>query len=349
MITIDGSAFDSEIVPFAEEGDVTSLTRVNLAGDQFVDKDLIRLRVICPFVNSAEYGESTWGSSYDDWRLYTWGGAQKQWGSVGSGRGFDVDGDFKASNAPGDIIMPQATPYVFTATTWTEEIHHIISNPGSTGGTIVVTFSNIFKADQRNDKDYRDSDVLWAQQFMQSGTDHVRLSFQHKMAALRIDVSAFASASVLDNTDGAEEIILTLENMPDIDRQEVTIGNYYAEKMANKDKKRAYGDYWRTRCDKEDNGKVLGIVVPDQKTAGHLIQVPFTELPQTGIYTGHREGNVFSFIIPPYIPSGEKKPKLWLRQGENRWSANLTIPTGGFESGKRYTMKMTMPTVVPAP
>lgn len=358
VITIDGSAFETEIVPFVEDGGNGAVTRANIAGTSFEAGDLIRLRVIAPYAPSSEYGESTWGSSYDDWRLFQWSANHANWGTVGSGLGFDIDNDFQASGAPSTIIMPQATPYVFTATTWTEEIHYVLSSTVGSGyesSKVVITFSNVFKADQRTEKNYKASNVLWAQQYMQTGSPHVRLSFEHKMAALQIDISQFASE--LDNTAEAPEVVLTLENMPDIDQQEVCIGNYYVAKMKSK---RDYGDYWRCNCSYENNGKVLGIVVPDE-TEKHLVQIPFTggAVGQTGIYTAHQlNANTFTLIIPPYTVPDDVTPTLWLRQGEKRWSAPLSLPDHSkndkqtdrtFESGVRYHVKMQTPTPVVTP
>lgn len=355
-ITIDGSAFETEIVPFVEEGGAGHMARVTMDGNSFEANDLMRLRVIAPYAPSSEYGESTWGSSYDDWRLFQWSANQANWGAVGSGRGFDIDNDFNASSAPSTITMPQATPYVFTATTWTEEIHYVLTSTTGSGyesSKVVITFSNVFKADQRDEKNYKASNVLWAQQYMQTGSPHVRLSFEHKMAALQINISEFASE--LDNTPGAPEVVLTLENMPDIDQQEIAIGNYYVDKMKSK---RDYGDYWRCKCSYENNGKVLGIVVPDE-AAKHLVQIPFTggSVGQTGIYTAHQlDANTFTLIIPPYTVPDGVTPTLWLRQGEKRWSAPLSLPDHSnndkqtdrtFESGIRYHVTMKKP--VPDP
>lgn len=338
LITLEPEMFGAEIRPYVEDGEeADETTRVNTAGNSFVQGDLIRVRIIAPFVGSNEYGESTWGGTYDNFRIWQWASNHANWATVGSDRGFDFDNDLYPSGASANIIMPQATPFVFTATTWTEEIHYVLSTAGQAGGTLVSSFSNIFKADQRKEENYRASDVLWAQQYMQTGTDHVRLSFEHKMAALRIDISDFSS-----ELTGSEEVILTLENMPDINQQEVTIGNYYAEKMKSKNN---YGDYYRTKCTYEQNGKVLGIVVPDE-SQGFLVQIPFTTLPQTGGYTAYKQdANTFLLIIPPYTVPAEVTPTLWLRQGEKRWSAPLTLPAGRtFESGKRYTIQMNRPT-----
>lgn len=343
LVTMGPDMFDAGIVPFIEDGTESHATRVNTAGDSFMTGDLIRIRIIAPFVDSNEYGESTWGGTYDNFRIWQWAANHANWAAVGSDRGFDFDNDFYPSGAYNTIIMPQATPFVFTATTWTEEIHYVLSSYGQPGGTVVTSFSNIFKADQRKEENYHSSDVLWAQQYMETGVDHVRLSFEHKMAALKIDISDFAG-----ELTGSEEVILTLENMPDIDQQEVTIGNYYAEKMKDK---RNYGDYYRTKCTYAENGKVLGIVVPDE-TKGHLEQIPFTKLSQTGVYTAlkssepiaYTQETYFYLIIPPYTVPDAVTPTLWLRQGEKRWSAPLTLPDGRtFEMGKRYTVKMKMP------
>lgn len=353
-ITIDGSAFETEIIPFVEDGCEGPATRVNMEGDCFEAGDLMRLRVIAPYAPTSEYGESTWGTSYDDWRLYQWTGNQANWGNVGSNRGFDVDNDFNPSGAPSSIIMPQATPFVFTATTWTEEIHYVLTSTVGSGyesSKVVITFSNVFKADQRSDANYKASNVLWAQQYMQTGSPHVRLSFEHKMAALQIDISEFATE--LDNTPNAPEVVLTLENMPDIDQQEVAIGNYYVAKMKSR---RDFGDYWRCKCPYDDNGKVLGIVVPDEG-AKHLVQIPFTggAVTQTGIYTAHKQdATTFQLIIPPYTVPAGVTPTLWLRQGTKRWSAPLPLSDHSlngnqtdrtFESGVRYHVTMQAPAV----
>lgn len=349
LATMEPEMFGAEIRPFQEDGEEPAApTRVNVAGNSFVTGDLIRIRIIAPFVTSNEYGESTWGGTYDNFRIWQWASNHAAWTSVGSDRGFDFNNDFYPSGASSNIIMPQATPFIFTATTWTEEIHYILSTYGEAGGTSVTSFSNIFKADQRKEENYRASDVLWAQQYMETGTDRVTLSFEHKMAALKIDISAFAS-----ELTGSEEVILTLENMPDINQQEVTIGNYYAEKMKDK---RDYGDYYRTRCSYADNGKVLGIVVPNE-TLKHLEQIAFTDarIPQTGVYTAYKQdANTFLLIIPPYTVPDGVTPTLWLRQGEKRWSAPLTLPDSNndptqtdrtFEMGKRYRITMNTPAV----
>lgn len=338
LVTLDLSTIQADVEPFAEvrEDGRSVVTRANIEGTQFEPGDLMRLRIIAPFVTSTEYGESTWSSSYDNWRLYKWNAPKSNWTAAS---GFDINNDLNYNTtSPTEIAIPQATPFVFTATTWTEEIHHVISTPDQVGGKLISSFSNIFKADQRNIKDYKASDVLWAQQYMQTGTDNVRLSFQHKMAALLINISNFAG-----ELTGSEEVILSLEGMPDIDQQEVTIGNYYANNIKGKD---AYGDYNRTKCAYEDNGKVLGIAVVDQEVTEGIKQVPILDFPQDGVYLAYKQdAYTFLLIIPPYNATG-KTPTLWLRQGEKRWNVLLPLPANKiFESGKRYSVTMEKPVV----
>ncbi len=133
---------------------------------------------------------------------------------------------------------------------------------------------------------------------------------------------------------------MTLQNMPDIAQQEIAIGNYYAEKMKSKI---AYGDYYRTRCTKEQNGTVLGIVYPDE-TAGKLMRKTFVELPQTGEYHAYKLNSTkFTVIVPPYTVPDDVTPTILLRQGEKRWAAPLSLPDERtFQSGKRYNITMQM-------
>lgn len=342
----------------AEDGSEISSTRAKMDGTGFESGDMMRLRIIAPFVSGTENGESTWSGSYDNWRLFEWHDESSsdnpaktgKWNYLGHADNsschynqFDINNDYYPSNAPGNIYLPQATPYVFTATTWTEEIRHIIPKP-SAGGTSVLSFSNVFKADQRRKENYKSSDVLWAQSYVETGSESVFLSFLHKMASLIITVENIS----FSNT---EEIVLTLENMPDIDQQEVAIGNcYYTGKSVQTGY--SYNDLQRSGCDNADNGKVLGICYVDQ-TQGKLLRKTFETLPQTGVYTAYKVNNTsdyagyqdgkaqFMLIIPPYtVPSGIT-PTLCLRQGHNRWKAALRLTNNRtFESGKRYRVTM---------
>lgn len=353
----------TDYIEVGEDGIETPSTRAKMDGTGFEQGDMMRLRIIAPFSSATEYGESTWSGSYDNWRLFEWHvGADAdlpaktgRWYYLGytynnsssmHSSEFDINNDYYPSNAPGDLYLPQATPYVFTATTWTEEIRHIIPK-GNAGGTSVLSFSNVFKADQRKMANFKSSDVLWAQSYVETGSENVFLNFEHKMASLLIKIDTEFN-SLLDSNI---ELVLTLENMPDIDQQEVVIGNgYYTGKGVHNG---SYCDQKRSGCDKADNGKVLGICYVDQ-TAGELKRKAFVALAQTGVYTAYKvtaqtdlasgyDGDLHQYllIIPPYTVPDGTTPTLCFRNGERRWKAALPLPTDRrFESGKRYKVTM---------
>lgn len=353
-VTFDASRdMHSDIVPFVEDG--APQTRANFAGDQFEVGDLIKIRIVAPFTSTTEWGEYTDGNSHDNFWILQWNGEHANWRNVPGSKengmadglkyGFDLNGDFKATGSSNIWTLSQGTPYVFTASTWTEEIHSIVSPTGQPGGTIYTWFNSVFKADQRELSDYKSSDVLWAQQIMQTGPVNVHLSFEHKMSALCIDVSNYASE--FNNTD---EIVVTVENMPDIDQQEIVVGNYYAGAIKGKGSDRAhdsqyyrpdYGDWQRTGCSKVKNGTVLGIskIVESSKT---VEKVKIEACPQTATYTAYKgSDNKFYLIIPPYKVPTDVTPTVWLRQGTKRWSAPLTLPADRtFVPSTRYTVTL---------
>lgn len=351
--TFDASKnLQSDIVPFTEDGAPQS--RVNFAGEQFQNNDLIKIRIVAPFSPSNEWGEYTDGNTHDNFWILRWTGNNLNaagngatWTNVPSSKNegdfkFDLNSDYLYTSSSNIWTLSQNTPYVFTASTWTEEIHAQMPDPGKTSSTTYTWFYNVFKADQRALADYKSSDVLWAQQFMQTGTQNVRLSFEHKMSALCVDISAFESD--LDMNQAQDSIYLTLENMPDIDQQEIVIGNYYAGAIKSGFRPK-YGDWQRTACRKDKNGTVLGISVINEAQE-KVEQKPIEECSQTATYTAFNGGsNKFYFIIPPYTVEQtieSKLPTLWLRQGTKRWSAKLTLPTDNtFKSGVRYNVKMT--------
>lgn len=352
-VTFDASKnLQSDIVPFTEDGAPQS--RANFAGDQFQTNDLIKIRIVAPFSPSNEWGEYTDGNTHDNFWILRWTGNNLNaagngatWTNVPSSKNegdfkFDLNSDYLYTSSSNIWTLSQNTPYVFTASTWTEEIHAQMPDPGKTSSTTYTWFYNVFKADQRALADYKSSDVLWAQQFMQTGTQNVRLSFEHKMSALCVDISAFAFD--LDMNQAQDSIYLTLENMPDIDQQEIVIGNYYAGAIKSSYRPK-YGDWQRTACDRDKNGTVLGISVINEAQE-KVEQKSIESCPQTATYTAFNGGDKkFYFIIPPYTveqTDGSKLPTLWLRQGTKRWSAKLTLPEGNtFKSGVRYTVKMT--------
>ena len=176
---LHGVSLSSSIVSFEGE----QQTKVNLAGNGFEDGDMIRIKVICPYVSSQEAGESTYGGTYDGFWVQKWSGSG--WTSIRDSDGFDFNGDYQRSGGSSIIgqVLSQQTPYVFTASTWTEEKVFKI------GGKMVVQYANVFHADQSNPANYKASDVLWAQNFMQTATDMIHFDFHHVMAALRITVT----------------------------------------------------------------------------------------------------------------------------------------------------------------
>ena len=165
-----------------------------------------------------------------------------------------------------------------------------------------------------------------------------------------------------------------LENMPDIDQQEIIIGNYYAARL--KAHTQAYCEWQRSACSYEENGQVLGIVSINQKlsrierkaltpqadNASYDLpkfdgttptNIKLIGVEQTGTYTAYKDSKTsdektiisFLLIIPPYTVPDDVTPTLWLRQGKNRWSAPLPLPNDRtFESGKRYNIQMNKPT-----
>lgn len=347
-VTFDASQnMQSDIVPFIEEG--APQTRTNFEGNQFEVGDLIKLRIVAPFTSTTEWGEYTDGNSHDNFWILQWTGEHANWRNVpglkdssmaaGLKYGFDLNNDYKATGSSNIWTLSQGTPYVFTASTWTEEIHVVVPTADKPEGITQTWFNNVFKADQRELSDYKSSDVLWAQQFMQTGPVNVHMSFEHKMSALCIDISEYTSLLNMSSTD--DEIVVTVENMPDIDQQEIVIGNYYAGAIKS-NYRPVYGDYYRTKCTKEENGTVLGI--SKIKEADKTVEiVKVDSLSQTATYTAHNGGEgKFYLIIPPYTVPSAVTPTVWLRQGAKRWSAPLTLPVDRkFVASTRYTVKLT--------
>ncbi len=296
-------------------------TRANVDGTAFETNDLIRIKVICPYVSSTEFGESTWGNSYDGFWLQRWNGST--WAYVPSSFGFDIDGDYQVSEAVSltNQTLSQQTPYVFTASTWTEEKAFV------TNGNLVLQYANVFQADQSRIEHYKASDVLWAQNVMQTGTDEVHLTFNHVMAALRITVDSRVSLS--DNA------ILTVVGMPDIDQAEIIVGDMYASKSKVNS---TCGYRQKHACTAAENGKVLGIGI-NQESTGTSYTQPFTEIAQTATYKAlHKSGQVFQLIVPPCTLTD--KAVVWVRDGEKKWSAELSQTS--FEQGYLYNVTLTL-------
>ena len=312
---LHGVSLSSSIVSFEGE----QQTKVNLAGNGFEVGDMIRIKVICPYVSSQEAGESTYGGTYDGFWVQKW--RDSRWTSIPDSDGFDFNGDYQRSGGSSIIgqVLSQQTPYVFTASTWTEEKVFKI------GGKMVVQYANVFHADQSNPANYKASDVLWAQNFMQTATDMIHFDFHHVMAALRITVND------IELTDKA---VLTIENMPDIDQDEIIVGDRFAAKSKVNS---AFGYKEKHQCDANENGKALGIGVNNSDSSA---TIKFDDISPTATYKAMRTDNsqkVFQLIVPPCTIT---YPVVWIRDGESRWKVALGAKT--FNAGYMYNITLNL-------
>lgn len=301
------------------EGEIE--TRANFDGNAFENGDKIKLKVICPFSSHTEFGESTYGTSFDAFWLLKW--HTDEWATLQASDGFDIDGDYSPSASP-DIYEryeAQQTPYVYTAQTWSEEQIFIAGSD-----TRVEQYSYVFHADQTKEADYKASDLLWAQTIQQTGSYNVHLSFKHMMAALLITVD--------ENIGLSDDAVLTLEGMPDIDQAEVIVGDYYA--AASKVNSNDYGYKSKHSCTREQNGTILGIAVVNDSQHKTVVK-SFNEISQGTTYTAYNAGSkTYRLIIPPCTLS--QNATFWVRDGETRYSMEMDQTV--FEPGKLYRITM---------
>ena len=54
-------SFSTSIESFEGE----AITRTNLKGNEFENGDKIKLKIVCPFSSHTEFGETTYGNSFD--------------------------------------------------------------------------------------------------------------------------------------------------------------------------------------------------------------------------------------------------------------------------------------------
>ena len=190
---------------------------------------------------------------------------------------------------------------------------------------MAVQYANVFHADQSNPANYKASDVLWAQNIMQTATDMIHFDFHHVMAALRITVND------IELTDKA---VLTIENMPDIDQDEIIVGDRFAAKSKVNS---AFGYKEKHQCDANENGKALGIGVNNSDSSA---TIKFDDISKTATYKAMRTDNsqkVFQLIVPPCKITN---PVVWIRDGESRWNVALGEKT--FEAGKMYNITLNL-------
>ena len=312
------------ITTSVEDFEGESRTRTNIEGKAFENGDKIKLKIICPFSSHTEFGETTYGNSFDAFWLLKWDYTSKSWVTLEKSDSCDVNGDYSPSAGPNlfERYLAQPTPYVFTAQTWSEEQIFMA------GGTRVEQYSNVFHADQSREADYKASDLMWAQTIQQTGSYNVHLSFKHVMSALLVTVDVDASLGISDNA------VLTLEGMPDIDQAEVIVGDYYAAK--SKVNSNNYGYKSKHSCTQAENGTVIGVAVVDDSQNKSYTKA-LSDISQDGIYTAYNAGSkTYRLIVPPCALSNNAT--FWLRDGEKRYSMQLTQTT--FEAGKLYKVTM---------
>lgn len=329
----------TDVLPFS--GEAPFGTRSTIDGTGFEDGDWIRLKIICPFVKDAEYGESTWGNSYDAFFLLKRSGGS--WTYLTSADHCDITGSYSYSGSPqvGSFYEAQQTPYVYVASTWSEE-----KNFKTSSGAHILQYCHVFHADQRKAEHYKASDLLWAQQYMQTGAWNVHLSFEHKMACLTLtlDDSALTAPNPAYDPESNSEVpptipspltsnvVLTLEGMPDIDQQEIVVGDYYAD--ASKINS-SFGYRQKASCSSGNNGRVLGIGVNDDAASrakvapmtgnpvpGGAYSSVLATVPNTGTYTAYKVDNThFRMIVPPCVLT--EHAQIWVRDGERRYKMQL--------------------------
>ncbi len=310
----------SSVTPFDGE----SVTRTNVAGTAFAEGDRMKLKIICPYSDHTEFGETTYGATFDALWLLKWNGSD--WIPLTKDDNVDVAGSYKYSGSYSLFgrYEAQQTPYVYTASTWSENVVFLAN------GTRYSQYSYIFEADQTDAADYLKSDLLWAQTYMQTGSYNVHLAFNHVMACLKISIVGTTGSTLSVNT------IVTLEGMPDIDQREVVVGDYYAAKSKVNS---GYGYKQKCSCTKDNNGNVLGVAyINDADGAAQVKTLNGTDVPNDGVYTAHHDGSYYYLIVPPCTLSDNAK--FWIRDGEKRYSYILDRKT--FEQGKLYPVNITI-------
>ena len=305
-----------------------------LGDANFVAGEKIKIKIVCPVSDRIELGEDTYSGSFDGFYLLKW--QADTLATLTTDDGYDINGDYSASNSP-DIYsryLAQPTPYVFTAQSWSEEQVFIA---GSTTEKRVEQYSNVFHANQSLLANYRASDLIWAQTVMQTGSYNVHLSFKHVMAVLLITIDGTIT----------DDAVLTVTNMPDINQAEVIVGDYFASKSQVNASGSGYDCSYKTKSsitNEADNGKALGIAVVNDN-AQTIKRVAFADINQSATYTAYRVAgtNTFRLIVPPCTI---KNATIWLRTGnnlQNRYSMPLNSGSSFTPvAGTRYHLTMTI-------
>jgi len=303
-----------------------NVTRTTVTGERFEVGDKIRFKIICPYSDTQENGET-----YSGYREIT------------------VPNTINASGFSSMCLEEtyganegQATPYIYTAQNTTGTRIFVV------GDYRYARPSNFFFADQSKLVQFKKSDVVWAQAVRQTGAREVHLNFYHKVA--KLDITIEDSEGIL-----SENTILTLEGMPDIDGAEIVVGDYYADESLEY----SYYSYnYKTKasCGYENNGKVIGVEVIDEKTTkrsvvygmsgnpapagGTYNSTVFGTIPNNATYTAYRyQTKHYLLYVPPCTLAN--KAEIWLRDGEKRYNVELVQTT--FEEGVCYKLTVKLP------
>ena len=329
----DGVTLKLSLAPF--EGEPALRTSTN--GLSMENGDKFRMKVICPHTDDYQSGE-VWGSGY---------------------YGFTIDGTGSTYISTGQSVEAQATTYVYTAQNTTGTRIFVVNNNRYTRP------SNFFCADQSKLEHFKQSDVIWAQAIRQTGAKEVHLMFTHKVARLDITID---DSGLTQDVDGvptpnplSDRTHLTLEGMPDIDGAELVVGDYYADQCYENE---SFNYREKASCSHENNGRVLGIEVLEETPTRRSSIAPIagcptpggdnskvlTPVPNTATYTAFKDpdGRLhYLLYVPPCVL--DAPAVFWIRDGERRYSAPLSVTT--FEEGKLYpvTVKLTDASAVVTP
>ena len=332
----DGVTVKISLTPFEGEHAMrTSTDGLNLVvGDRF------RMKIICPHTDAHQSGE-LWSSGFYEFTIDK----------------FSVDNSREIYISGGQTIESQATTYVYTAQNTTARRIFVVNDYRYNRP------SNFFCADQSKEEHFKQSDVIWAQAVRQTGAKEVHLMFSHKVARLDITID---DSGLTQDVEGvptpyplSPRTHLTLEGMPDIDGAELVVGDYYADQCYENE---IYSYREKASCSYENNGRVLGIEVLEETpkrrssiapitgcpTPGGDNSKVLTPVPNTATYTAYNDRpRHYLLYVPPCVL--DAKAVFWIRDGERRYSAPLSVTT--FEEGKLYpvTVKLTDASAVVTP
>lgn len=319
--TDDGVILRTALVPFEGE----PATRTTSDGLAFENGDGFRMKIICPHTSDHQTGES-WGAGYYQ---------------------FVIGGSGDVYLSGGQSAEAQATTYVYTAQNTTDTCAFVID---------AVRYSrptNRFRADQSKLKNFKRSDVVWAQSVRQTGAKEVHLHFHHKVAKLEFTLDDSELTHEVDGVTVAyplsDKAVLTLEGMPDIDGAEIVVGDYYADQSYESER---YNYREKASCNFANNGKVLGVAIHNETekrsgiagmtgnpSPGGINSKVYDTVENTGVYTAYQDpedARHYRLYVPPC--SLTSQAVCWVRDGERRYRAVLEVRD--FVEGRSYPVRL---------